>query len=164
MIPPPVWARRRRAKKKDFFNRPSVGQTGGGIVYLTKKVEFSASHRYYQPKLSVARNKRLFGKCFWPHGHGHNYTLEVTIRGPVDPVTGMVMNIKELKRILHQVVEKFDHRFLNLDLPEFKEIVPTTENIARVIWRMIQKRYPKISLSRICLWEGNGLYVEYFGA
>lgn len=135
-----------------------------GIVYLTKKVEFSASHRYYQPKLSVTRNKRLFGKCFWPHGHGHNYTLEVTIKGPVDPITGMVMNIKELKRILQQVVERFDHRFLNLDLPEFKKIVPTTENIARVIWRMIQKRHPKISLSRIRLWEGSELYVEYHGA
>ncbi len=135
-----------------------------GIVYLTKKVEFSASHRYHQPKLSVAQNKRLFGKCFWPHGHGHNYTLEVTIQGPVDPVSGMVMNIKELKRILHQVVEKFDHHFLNLDLPEFKKVVPTTENIARIIWQMIQKRYPKISLSRIRLWEGSGLYVEYYGA
>lgn len=134
-----------------------------GIVYLTKKVEFSASHRYYQPKLSAAQNRRLFGKCFWPHGHGHNYTLEVTIKGPVDSVTGMVMNIKELKQILHQVVEKFDHHFLNLDLPEFQKIVPTTENITRVIWQMIRKRRPRISLSRIRLWEGSGLYVEYYG-
>lgn len=136
---------------------------GSGLVFLTKKVEFSASHRYDQPKLGLAKNKRLFGKCFWPHGHGHNYTLDVTIAGSVDSLSGMVVNIRGLKRILQQVVEKFDHHFLNLDIPQFKRLVPTTENIARVIWQMIQKSYPRISLYRICLCEGEDLVVEYYG-
>ena len=135
----------------------------GNIIYLTKRVEFSASHRYYQPKFNQTENERIFGKCSWPHGHGHNYTLEVTISGSVDPITGMVMNIRELKRILKNVVEKLDHRFLNLDISQFKKKVPTTENIACVIWEMIQGKYPNLSLSRIRLWEGDGLYVEYFG-
>lgn len=149
--------------KRDVRKENRADRKGSGIVYLTRKAEFSASHRYYQPKLNRPQNKRLFGKCSWPHGHGHNYTLEVTVCGRVDPLTGMVMNIKDLKKVLQGVVEKFDHRFLNLDLPQFKKTIPTTENIARVIWQMIRKRYPEISLTRIRLSEGSGLYAEYYG-
>ena len=134
-----------------------------GLVYLTKRVEFSASHRYYQPKFSPTQNRRTFGKCTGSYGHGHNYTLEVTIRGPVDPMTGMVMNIKELKRILEQVTRQLDHRYLNLDVPYFKKNIPTTENIAVVIWQLILKKSPGLALHRIRLWEGNELYVEYYG-
>ncbi|MBI1976404.1 MAG: 6-carboxytetrahydropterin synthase [Candidatus Omnitrophica bacterium] len=134
-----------------------------GVIYLTKKVEFSASHRYHQPKLSVAENKKIFGKCFWPNGHGHNYALEVTIAGGVDPVTGMVMNIKQLKRFLQKVVQRLDHRYLNRDLPEFKRLVPTTENIARVLWQIILGQYPQLPLHRIRLTEGEELCVEYYG-
>lgn len=134
-----------------------------GIVYLTKKVEFSASHRYYQPKLSAAQNKKVFGKCAWPNGHGHNYILEVTVAGSVNSLTGMVMNIKQLKRFLQKVVQRLDHRYLNRDLPQFKRLVPTTENIARVLWRILQEQYPRLPLHKIRLTEGEEVCVEYYG-
>ena len=83
--------------------------------------------------------------------------------GQIDPMTGMVMNIRDLKKILQKIIEKMDHRFLNLDVPEFNNKIPTTENIAAVIWKMIQKEYPDFPLFCVRLWEGDSLYVEYLG-
>src|SRR5712691_2316967 len=103
------------------------------MVYLTRKLEFSASHLYHNPALSAEENRRVFGKCNNPHGHGHNYTLEVTIAGEPDPVTGMVLDLKELKEILdREITQRMDHRFLNYEVLELKNQIPTCENIACV--------------------------------
>src|SRR2546422_8241975 len=112
------------------------------MVLLTRKIEFAASHLYHNPNLSAEENRRIFGKCNNPHGHGHNYTLEVTVEGEPDPVTGMVLDLKELKEILtREIVEPYDHRFLNYEVPPFDREIPTTENIALDIWRRLAPRF-----------------------
>ena len=104
------------------------------MVYLTRKIEFSASHLYHNPAFSAEENRRVFGKCNNPHGHGHNYVLEVTVAGEPDPATGMVLDLKELKEILQrEVTDRMDHRFLNYEVPELAGQIPTCENIAAVI-------------------------------
>ena len=96
------------------------------MVLLTRKIEFSASHRYNNPALSAEENQRIFGKCNNPHGHGHNYTLEVTVAGEPDPVTGMVVDLADLKKILEQeVMRRMDHRHLNFEVPELAGQIPT---------------------------------------
>jgi 6-pyruvoyltetrahydropterin/6-carboxytetrahydropterin synthase len=108
------------------------------LAYLTRRETFSASHRLHVPTLSERENRERFGKCSHPHGHGHNYALFVTVRGPVDAETGMVMNLAELKRIIHRtVLDKVDHRYLNLDVPAFATLNPSAENIAWVIWQWL---------------------------
>ena len=110
------------------------------MLYLTRKLEFSASHLYHNPALSAEENRRVFGKCNNPHGHGHNYTLEVTIAGEPDPVTGMVLDLKELKEILdREITQRMDHRFLNYEVAELKNQIPTCENVARVIWNLLER-------------------------
>src|SRR5579875_1181020 len=109
------------------------------MVYLTRKCEFSASHYYYNPEFTEEENRRVFGKCANRNGHGHNYTLEVTVEGEVDPVSGFVVDLKELKEIMHrEVVDVYDHRHLNLEVPEFARMIPTTENMAIAIWRRLE--------------------------
>ena len=98
--------------------------------YLTRLVEFEASHRYWNPEFTPEQNQRTFGKCVSPYGHGHNYVLRVTLAGQVSPRTGMVINITELDRILKEVSAEFDHKFINLDHPAFHDRIPTTENLA----------------------------------
>ena len=98
--------------------------------YLTRLVEFEASHRYWNPEFTPEQNQRIFGKCVSPYGHGHNYVLRVTLAGQVAPRTGMVINITELDRILKEVSAEFDHKFINLDHPAFHDRIPTTENLA----------------------------------
>ena len=100
-------------------------------VLLNKRIEFCASHRYHKPEWDAAKNRATFGACNNDPGHGHNYMLEVTVAGEVDPQTGMVVNLFDLKRVLLQVLEEFDHKHLNLDLPYFEHQIPTSENIAR---------------------------------
>ena len=109
------------------------------MVLLTRKIEFSASHLYHNPNLSTEENRRIFGKCNNPHGHGHNYTLEVTVKGPIDERSGFVIDLKQLKEIMNrEVLEAFDHRHLNYEVPEFKQQIPTTENLAIAIWRRLE--------------------------
>jgi 6-pyruvoyltetrahydropterin/6-carboxytetrahydropterin synthase len=135
-------------------------------MVITRKVEFSASHVCRNPQLSEAENQRLYGLAANPHGHGHNYVVEVSLLGRPDPVTGMVLDLKELKEILNrEIVEPYDHRFLNHEVPPFDHIVPTTENIARDIWSRLdpvlasQGRH----LHAVRVWETDDLYVDYFG-
>src|SRR5438445_12147566 len=98
------------------------------MVLITRKIEFSASHLYDNPALSPEENRRVFGKCNNPHGHGHNYTLEVTVAGETDPVTGMMVDLGELEEFLErEVMEGMDHRHLNGEVPELAEQVPTLE-------------------------------------
>lgn len=134
------------------------------VISLTKIFEFSASHRYHRPEWSEAENLRVFGKCAHPHGHGHNYLLEVTIEGRVDPVSGMVINLVDVKEAVGEVLVEFDHKHLNLDTEYFTERLPTSENIAVALWDLIGARLPEGSrLKRIRLHEDEDLYVEYFG-
>ena len=108
--------------------------------YLTRLVEFEASHRYWNPSFSVEKNNRTFGKCVSLYGHGHNYRLRVTLAGQVDPRTGMVINIQELDRILKDLISEFDHKFINLDHPAFQDRIPTTENLASYMRDQIEDR------------------------
>lgn len=134
------------------------------MVYLTRQAEFSASHFYYLPALSEAENQRLFGKCANRNGHGHNYVLQVTVKGDMDPATGMVLDLKELKDILErEVMQAMDHRFLNHEVPPFAEVVPTTENLAVEIWRRLAPRITKGRLHQVRLYENPDLFVDYYG-
>jgi 6-pyruvoyltetrahydropterin/6-carboxytetrahydropterin synthase len=132
------------------------------MIYVTRRAEFSAAHYYHNPDLSPEENRRLFGKCSNPNGHGHNYTLEVTLAGEVDPKTGMVLDLKDLKAILEkEVLAVMDHKFLNKEVPAFERTIPTTENIAVEIWRLLEPKLPH--LHRIRLYETEDLYVDYCG-
>ncbi len=134
------------------------------IVYLTRKAEFAASHFYHNPELSAEENRRIFGKCNNPNGHGHNYTLEVTVKGQIDEVTGFVIDLKELKDILNrEVMEAFDHRFLNKEVPEFQKVVPTTENIAIAVWNRLAPKLKLAQMHRVRVYETNDLFVDYYG-
>ena len=134
------------------------------MIYVTRRAEFAASHYYHNPKFSAEENRRIFGKCNNPHGHGHNYTLEVTVGGEVDPTTGMVMDLKELKKLLErEVLESMDHRFLNMEVPVFATTIPTTENIAIEIWKLLAPKLTLGKLHRIRLYETPDLFVDYYG-
>jgi 6-pyruvoyltetrahydropterin/6-carboxytetrahydropterin synthase len=129
-------------------------------------VEFSASHVCRNPALSEEENRRLFGLAANPHGHGHNYVLEVSLEGNPDPVTGMVVDLKEMKEVLNrEVVELYDHRFLNYEVPPFDRVTPTAENIARDIWRRLEPHWcnEKARLHSVRVYETPDLYVDYFG-
>jgi 6-pyruvoyltetrahydropterin/6-carboxytetrahydropterin synthase len=135
-------------------------------MLITRKVEFSASHVCRLPQLSEQENRELFGLAANPNGHGHNYVLEVSLEGEPDAVTGMVMDLKELKEILmRQVVEPYDHRFLNYEVPPFDHVVPTTENIARDIWQRLEPHLTdsRRQLHTVRVYETPDLYVDYCG-
>jgi 6-pyruvoyltetrahydropterin/6-carboxytetrahydropterin synthase len=134
------------------------------MVYLTRKAEFSASHSYHNPEFSPEENQRIFGKCNNPHGHGHNYTLEVTVKGQVDTRSGFVVDLKQLKDIMNrEVIEVLDHRFLNKEIAEFAHIIPTTENLAIDIWNRLRPKLKAAELHRIRVYETPDLFVDYFG-
>ncbi len=129
-------------------------------VLLTKRVEFAAAHRYHNNAWDAARNRAVFGPCNNEHGHGHNYLLEVTVAGEVDEKTGMVVNLYDLKKVLEQVLEEFDHKHLNLDTPYFKDRIPTTENIVLVLWQVLAG-YPMIGrLEQVKLFEDEDLFAD----
>jgi 6-pyruvoyltetrahydropterin/6-carboxytetrahydropterin synthase len=126
-------------------------------VLLTKRIEFAAAHRYVKPEWDEAKNRAVFGPCYNPPAHGHNYMLEVTVSGEVDVRTGMVINLFDLKRVLLAVIEEFDHKNFNLDMPYFKERVPTSENIARVLWMKLHSQRDIGALHTLRLWEDEDL-------
>lgn len=129
-------------------------------VLLTKRIEFAAAHRYVKPEWDEARNRAAFGPCYNPPAHGHNYMLEVTVSGEVDPQTGMVINLFDLKRVLLAVIEEFDHKNLNLDMPYFNDRIPTSENLARVLWAKLEHQRDIGALHTIRLCEDEDLYAE----
>jgi 6-pyruvoyltetrahydropterin/6-carboxytetrahydropterin synthase len=127
----------------------------------TRRFAFSAGHRYHVAQWSVEDNERTFGRLTVPHGH--NYTLDVTVRGPIDPRTGMVIDLSELKTIVNAtVVERFDHADLNAD-PLFRERIPTTENIALVVWDLLAPKLGPDRLALVRVWEDPTLFVDYDG-
>lgn len=136
-------------------------------MLITRKAEFSASHLCRIPSLSDEENFRVYGSDANPNGHGHNYILEVTISGDPDPRTGMIMDLKDLKRIIEdEVVEPMDHRSLNHEVPPFDHVVPTAENVAGEIWRRLEIKVKtgRAQLYRIRLWETSDLSVEVSAA
>jgi len=132
-------------------------------ISLTRRYRFAASHRLYSPAFSEAENKRLYGKCGNPYGHGHNYVVEVTITGPVDAETGMIANLGELDPfVAREVIEPFDQRYLNEEVAEFRDCVPTTENICREVYRRL-KPFPAARLERIRIEETSNNSFEFSG-
>jgi 6-pyruvoyltetrahydropterin/6-carboxytetrahydropterin synthase len=133
-------------------------------VLTTKRFEFSAAHRYWNADWSPRHNQEVFGKCTNPYGHGHNYVLEVTVAGEVDPATGMVINLTDLKRIVGGVLQDFDHHHLNEDTPYFRDRQPTTENIVQVLWRLIAPELPDgLRLHRLRLYETSDIFADFYG-
>jgi 6-pyruvoyltetrahydropterin/6-carboxytetrahydropterin synthase len=134
------------------------------MIYLTRKAEFSAAHFYHNPALSPEENLRVFGKCNNPNGHGHNYTLEVTVKGAVDPKSGFVVDLKQLKDIMNrEVLDALDHRHLNKEVPEFAKLIPTTENIAIAIWQRLVSKLNTAQLHRVRVYETPDLFVDFYG-
>jgi 6-pyruvoyltetrahydropterin/6-carboxytetrahydropterin synthase len=132
-------------------------------ISLTRRYRFAASHRLHSLKLSAEENARMYGKCNNPLGHGHNYIVEVTLTGPVDPVTGMIANLGDLDLFVErEVVEAFDYKYLNEEVPEFQAIVPTTENVCREIYRRLE-RFPLARLERVRIEETSKNSFEYAG-
>jgi 6-pyruvoyltetrahydropterin/6-carboxytetrahydropterin synthase len=135
------------------------------MILLTRKAEFSASHYYWNEAWTAEENQRKFGKCSNRNGHGHNYTLEVTLAGDPDPATGFVVDLKQLKDLIErEVIAVYDHRHLNLEVPEFQAALPTTENIAVAIWRRLQGKIPgSARLHRVRVYEMADLFADYYG-
>ncbi|KAL0984029.1 hypothetical protein UPYG_G00136090 [Umbra pygmaea] len=134
------------------------------IGYITRVQSFSACHRLHSPTLSDEQNKEIFGKCNNPNGHGHNYKVEVTVRGKIDCHTGMVMNITDLKQLIEEVVMiPLDHKNLDQDVPYFSDVVSTTENVAVYIWDNLVKRLPANLLYEIKIHETDKNIVVYRG-
>jgi len=133
-------------------------------VTVTRRLMFNAAHRVHNPALSEAENASLFGKCNNPNWHGHNYTLDVSVRGPVDPKTGYVIDLGALKRLVEErVVDKIDHKNFNLDVDFMHAVIPTSENIIVAIWRELEPAVRPGRLARLVLWETANNYVEYTG-
>ena len=133
---------------------------------ITRKAEFSSSHFTYRADWSEEQNRRVYGDSANLHGHGHNYIVEVTLEGASDPVTGMVLDLKALKEVMNdEVIEPYDHKHLNHEVPPFDKIVPTAENIARDIWLRLESHFPEggARLQRIRLWETADFYVDFYG-
>lgn len=133
-------------------------------VTVSRKAHFNAAHRLFRPDWSDEQNERVFGKCNNPNFHGHNYELIASVTGEIDPETGYVIDIKELADLIYEEVERpFDHKNLNLDVSDFKDLIPTAEHIAVVIWRKLKHRLkPELSLE-ITLYETPRNFVMYKG-
>lgn len=138
----------------------------GSMVYVTRRIEFNAAHRLHSAVLSDEENAEVFGKCNSPNGHGHNYELEVTVRGPVDERTGTVIDLEHLDQVLEEeVMARYDHKNLNVDVEEFRTLNPTSEMFARVIWDRLAVRLadPPRALYRVRLVETSKNAFEYYG-
>jgi 6-pyruvoyltetrahydropterin/6-carboxytetrahydropterin synthase len=132
-------------------------------VRVTRRVHFSAAHRLHNPALSDEENRRLYGLCNNPNWHGHNYELDVTVEGEVDPVTGYVVDLGEVRDVAEEVVGDLDHRNLNLDVAWLEGTIPSTENLVVAIWNRLAPRIPRGKLVRLVLWETPRNAAEYMG-
>ena len=135
--------------------------SGALKIELGRRYRFAASHRLHTPQLSEEENCRIYGKCSNPFGHGHNYVVEVSVSGEVDPATGMIANLADLDSFVErQIIEPFDHRYLNEELAAFRETVPTTENLCIEIFQRL-KTFPKARLERVRVEETGNNSFEY---
>ena len=134
------------------------------LISITRLLRFNAAHRVYNPALSDEENERIFGKCNNPNWHGHNYTLEVTVEGEVNPKTGYVIDLGDLKRIAeHELIRHLDHKNLNLDVAFMAGTIPTTENLVLACWRILAPHVAPARLAKMRLWETENHYVDYEG-
>jgi 6-pyruvoyltetrahydropterin/6-carboxytetrahydropterin synthase len=134
------------------------------IVYLSRRATFSAAHRLHSDRLDDEENRKVFGKCNNPRGHGHNYELDVVIRARVDAVTGMAMNLVDLKKVIEEnVVAVVDHKHLNDDVPAFASLNPTAENMAVVFWKWLEPKLPRGALYEVRLRETENNVAIYRG-
>jgi 6-pyruvoyltetrahydropterin/6-carboxytetrahydropterin synthase len=132
-------------------------------IELGRRYRFAASHRLHTDKLTQEENARIFGKCANPYGHGHNYVLEISVSGEIDPATGMIANLADLDSFVErEVLDVFDHRSLNEDVPKFRDKVPTTENLCIDIFNRL-KCFPKAKLERVRVQETSNNSFEYAG-
>ena len=132
-------------------------------LFLTRRYRFSASHRLHSGQLDAEQNRRVYGKCDNPYGHGHNYVVEVAVSGPVDPATGMIANLGDLDAFVErEVIEPFDHKYLNEEIDEFRRRVPTTENLCVEIFHRLSA-FPLARLERVRLEETGLNSFEYAG-
>ncbi|CAM4014268.1 6-carboxytetrahydropterin synthase [Flavobacterium antarcticum] len=133
-------------------------------VTISRKAHFNAAHRLYRKDWSDEKNQSIFGKCNNPNFHGHNYDLTVSVTGQIDPETGYVMDVKILSDLIkYEIEDSFDHKNLNLDVPEFKELNPTAENIVVVIWNKLRARITKEHDLEVILYETPRNFVSYKG-
>lgn len=133
-------------------------------VIVTRRLKFNAAHRVHNPALSDEENRATFGKCNNPYGHGHNYTLDVSVSGEVDPSTGYVFDLSKLKDLVtREVVELVDHHNLNIDVSFMRDVIPTAENMIVQFWRILEGKIKPGRLVRLVLWETENNYVEYDG-
>ena len=131
---------------------------------VCRRVNFNAAHRLYRKDWSDEKNDAIFGKCNNPNFHGHNYVMEVWIEGDIDPETGYVIDLKILKDIIkEEIVERFDHKNLNLDCSEFENLIPTAENIILVSWNLLRSRLNEKFKLKLKLWETENNIFEYEG-
>ena len=134
------------------------------LLTVTRRLHFNAAHRVHNPALSDAENVALFGKCNNPNWHGHNYVLEVSVTGSIDPTTGYVIDLAKLRDIVERdLVSQLDHKNLNLDVPFMSGTNPTTENLIVACWRILAPRVAPGTLTKLKLWETENHYVEYDG-
>jgi 6-pyruvoyltetrahydropterin/6-carboxytetrahydropterin synthase len=127
-------------------------------------MHFSAAHRVHNPKLSDEENRRVYGKCNNPNWHGHNYILDVSVLGSLDDRTGYVIDLARVKEIANtHVIDKVDHRNLNLEVDFLRDVIPTTENVVVAFWRVLEPALKPAQLTRLVLWETVNNYVEYDG-
>lgn len=134
------------------------------MVYVTRKAQFSASHRLFNPTFTDEQNEATFDKCNNYFGHGHNYVLEVTVKGLPDPATGYVIDLKRLRDVLDAVIiDKVDHKHLNFDVDFLRGIIPTVENLAVMFWQQLHHQLPSGTLHAIKLFESEHNFCEYFG-
>jgi 6-pyruvoyltetrahydropterin/6-carboxytetrahydropterin synthase len=134
-------------------------------VTVTRRLRFNAAHRVFNPSFSDEENDATFGKCNNPNWHGHNYTLDVSVEGPIDERTGYVLDLSKLKALVErEVVSVVDHRNFNLDVPFMSGRIPTSENIIVEFWKILQPAIAPATLTRLVLWETENNYVEYTGS
>ncbi len=131
-------------------------------ISVYRKEHFNAAHRLHNPRLSDEENARIYGKCNNPNYHGHNYELVVKVTGHINETTGFLIDTKELSNVMKEmVVDRFDHKNLNLDVPEFKDVIPTAENMARVIYRLLRDKINSELDLKVILYETERNFVEY---
>lgn len=135
------------------------------MIYVKRKATFSAAHRLFNPTFSDERNEAVFDKCNNPLGHGHNYVMEVTVKGLPDPLTGYVIDLKRLKDLIDEVIiDKVDHKHLNYDVDFLRGIIPTVENLCVMFWQQLDGRLPSGQLHCVKVYESEQNMAEYFGA
>jgi 6-pyruvoyltetrahydropterin/6-carboxytetrahydropterin synthase len=135
---------------------------GKEVCTLTRVYRFSAAHRLHSPRYSDEENRRIFGKCNNPKGHGHDYYIEVTVTGNIDSETGMIVSVEYLDKVVQEIIDELDHKRLDVEVPYFVEFQPSGENIVKYLWLQLEQRIKGVKLFHLKLWETRDNYFEFF--